>query len=1349
MGPFTISNSNLTLNSYTDNTNTTTDSSLTIEGALQNTGNVELFNKSTLTVQGLVTNNDFIALTGGGNTLVGSGFTNSLTIDVGAGDTADFRTGATPVGTGDTFTNLTNGTLTGGSYNVYGTFDYDTSAGTGRGQILNMSSARVTVGGEGAILYGPNLGQADALVNLGSLANNSSLEVDGQTRTFNPGSGTFSLDSSSLTLSSYSNGVMTSPAVVTIAGALQTATVGAINFYGGSSLAVLGGVSFGSNTGIALNSAGETLTGTSLTNNGGLTVAANSTADFRSGTGTTLTNLSGNVLTGGTYDILGNLYYNAAPADGLIQKLSGANVTLGNANSILFGPSGMAGGSNPVYSTGRTERQHPYDRRGSLTATPGGGVFKLDPSTLNLNNGTVMTINGAVNNSTGSAINLNGGGNMLFAQGFTNNGSLFVGAGDTADFRGNTPGSFTNLSSAGVLTGGTYDIAGTFQFDASGAGGAAILNIADGTTVTLDSLGGNNIAILSGAGTDAIDSVKEVAGTLNIGGSANSNADQVAMTRGLSPNGGTLTVDSTGAVNIAASGWSGVTTANITGSVAVNAGGQFNVGGASGSSSDGMGSSANLTGSFTNAGTVAINGEFNGITAGGTFVNSGTLNVNGEGDFVAAQGLSNHSGMTGGTINIADGATLDARVGGAMGTSTNTFADLQGTTLQGNGTFNVGGTFIFDPSSGANGGNIYTIGTGATLALTSSGAQVLFGPGEQDALANLTDIKGTLNLENDASHTFTPKGGSPGGGTLTVDSTGAVNLSGSSAMTVSGHLTNAGAFTQQDNNSTTVNIGGNLNNSATGTYTVGYGNTTNVDLAVNNAAGGIINVNGGFDGSQAGKLSVTSGIDNFGAVNVNAEGGFSSAGGVITAGSLVTNEATGNITVGNDASITAPGFHNSGTLAVLSGGLADFRNGTFTNLSGGTLTGGTYNVGGTFQFDSSSGAINKIGAGTSLTLDGQNSGAYQVLSGTSTALANLTGNAGTFILTNGVTFATDTTANSGPGRFTNTGTLTTNGTGSNAFNVTGDVFNTSPGVVNVNGAGDTITASGQFNNSGTVSFGGTNASITSTGDFTNAASGMVTVTGSGNTLTTDAMLDNSGDITVGGGGSVNAATGMTQSGGLLTINSGGGLTVQGGNTLTQTGGTTTVNIGGTLTAGLVDLQGGKLTGGGNIAANLTVDGGTLNPGDPQSIEVTGNYDQTAAGILDIDLAGASSFDQVNATGTAMLGGTLDLTLESGFSAAVGTVFDIVNWTTPTMTPGNFTTFNDVTFNNGTETFIEAVNGQHVDITVESTTVAPPAPEPSTLSMLFASLLGAGILWRRRRRQTDPPQNKCSLSKRVL
>jgi hypothetical protein len=86
--------------------------------------------------------------------------------------------------------------------------------------------------------------------------------------------------------------------------------------------------------------------------------------------------------------------------------------------------------------------------------------------------------------------------------------------------------------------------------------------------------------------------------------------------------------------------------------------------------------------------------------------------------------------------------------------------------------------------------------------------------------------------------------------------------------------------------------------------------------------------------------------------------------------------------------------------------------------------------------------------------------------------------------------------------------------------------------------------------------------------------------------------------------------------------------------------------------GTASIQGGVLSGSGVIAGNLTNSGGYLSPGhSPGSISVAGDFIQGADGTLIVENGGATpdAFDQLNVTGTATLGGNLDLKLIDGYT----------------------------------------------------------------------------------------------------
>jgi len=79
--------------------------------------------------------------------------------------------------------------------------------------------------------------------------------------------------------------------------------------------------------------------------------------------------------------------------------------------------------------------------------------------------------------------------------------------------------------------------------------------------------------------------------------------------------------------------------------------------------------------------------------------------------------------------------------------------------------------------------------------------------------------------------------------------------------------------------------------------------------------------------------------------------------------------------------------------------------------------------------------------------------------------------------------------------------------------------------------------------------------------------------------------------------------------------------------------------------------------------------------DPALLNITGNFTQSAAGSLNIKIAGlvaGSQFDQVAINGAAMLNGTLNVTLVGGFTPAAGNSFAIMTFGLPS---GVFATTN--------------------------------------------------------------------------
>ncbi len=142
-------------------------------------------------------------------------------------------------------------------------------------------------------------------------------------------------------------------------------------------------------------------------------------------------------------------------------------------------------------------------------------------------------------------------------------------------------------------------------------------------------------------------------------------------------------------------------------------------------------------------------------------------------------------------------------------------------------------------------------------------------------------------------------------------------------------------------------------------------------------------------------------------------------------------------------------------------------------------------------------------------------------------------------------------------------------------------------------------------------------------------------------------------------------------------------TVVSANTYTQTAGATVLN-GGTINCGALSIDAGALSGTGTINADVT-NGGQVIPGGTGAagpLQINGAYTQTAAGALDIGIGGAtagSQYARVTISGTASLGGTLNVALVNNFHPAVGNTFQILTFG---FTAGNFTGYNGLSLGGG-------------------------------------------------------------------
>ncbi len=382
---------------------------------------------------------------------------------------------------------------------------------------------------------------------------------------------------------------------------------------------------------------------------------------------------------------------------------------------------------------------------------------------------------------------------------------------------------------------------------------------------------------------------------------------------------------------------------------------------------------------------------------------------------------------------------------------------------------------------------------------------------------------------------------------------------------------------------------------------------------------------------------------------------------------------TGTFVLTNDGVIV---FQDTGTLAAHSGptivnrGLFEIRNdalfdytGTGANLTfdnQGTLRKAAGDGATTMEFTLNNRSVVDIQTGvlnlpsSAAFSDGASfigAGVTRLIGGSSTY--TFTGNIGGSSLE----FATGVIAGSG----TLTGGMTWTGgylTGANSLTV---------------GVGATLTLAGtavksmtgpcMLINDGTVHFEGTGSiaahsgpTILNRGLFELRNDALFDYVGTGANL----VIDNEGTFRK------TTATGTTTM--EFQVNNSGAMEFQSGvlnflSFFTQTAGSATLAGGNIQSSQTLSFQGGVLGGSGTITGNVDNTGATVAPGaSAGALTITGNYTQSAAGVLAIEIGGTTQgtlFDHLNVGGTASLNGALQLSRINAFAPTSMDAFEIL------------------------------------------------------------------------------------------
>ncbi|MGH9375324.1 MAG: PEP-CTERM sorting domain-containing protein [Terriglobia bacterium] len=839
----------------------------------------------------------------------------------------------------------------------------------------------------------------------------------------------------------------------------------------------------------------------------------------------------------------------------LVNDLGGtidATTASGQIATLTLNPPGGVTNQGLMEATSGTLQIQTAVANGGGKITANGGTVEL-LSGSSVTGGTLTNKGGTLETATANATVLDG---STTAGAVTINGTYTSSLDTVTDLNGTiinkgviqVNGGSGNYSILGLGSPGatvenvTLQGGGTVTLSSTAAGGryAVIEQVGDGpatltnvnNTIQGNGAIGGNITVTneSGGMIDATTSSGQLS-TLTLGGSGFTNAGLMEAT-----NGGELLIETpvnnTGG-NVTANGGAIVVDNTITG-------GTLNtLNGGTMETLPGVNNGANLIGVAVSAGSAYATANDNVTGLQGTISNHGTILVNGGG--VLGIGSSTAPNVTlqgGGTVTLKTlSGGFEAGIAGAFHVSGATLTNVNNT-IQGNGS--IEGLALVNQSSGVIDA---TTASGLSNTLTLSGGSPITNQGLIEATSGVLVIDG--GTTNNAGGNITANGGTVQlvgaiiqGGTLntanggTIETTTDLDSATLDGSTASGAVTINGAYTVSTDTSTSIK--GTITNH--GVIQVGASGSNAALLISANTTlndGGAVNLSTSTTGGvavleQSGGSFTLTNVDNTvkgnGIIGNNGLSLLNDSGGTIEA-TTASGQIT-TLTINGGGKVT-----NNGTFEATAGTTLHATNVTFTNFSGSTLTGGTYNANGTIQINSLGFAGGEIVTNNAnIILDGSNSGASAILDlAGKNALSALVANEGNFTVENGgnadfttagnlsnsgtVDVAASTTLTTGTGgarNYTQSGGMTTvNGTlKSSAVAINGGLLNgtgTVAGAVSI-GSGGTIEAGdapGTININGSLAIGGTlNEVITSSGfDALNITGtpGSLTL-GSGSTL---------------------------------------------------------------------------------------------------------------------------------------------------------------------------------------------------------------------------------------------------------
>jgi hypothetical protein len=509
------------------------------------------------------------------------------------------------------------------------------------------------------------------------------------------------LNSSGQTLTLNSSAGPTTVSSVTI-------DAGSLNVQSGATLSTTGNFSNGGT--LATTDAGQVIVGGNFNNASGAALNLETTS---SGGGGGSVTVAGVFINNGAVTMAPESIQAGTLSAGSFEN-SGA-IQVGEGNSLISkGDFDNNAGSSLVLSGGPD--------LGS-TATIGGNFNNAGGATLQLSGDAIdaspvnVTVTGAFTNGAGGIVKLLADGDAITAASFSNSGSILVG-GDlfgadelksTGDFV-NSAGGSLSLTGGGVVTvGGNFvNAGGSLSVVDSTATIGGNFNNAGGSTLQIsETFISSNVTVV-GVFTNGAGAAVNMTGsgdTLSAGSFVNSGS--ISLTGDFFGFGETL--QSTGDFNNNAGGSLTLVegTVNVGGNFNNNAGGTLTLYNATALTVGGnFNNAAGATLQYTDPPTTG-----NVTTVAGTFTNGGTVNMQGSGDSLTVAGVFTNSG----SVVVGATETLNAN-GGYTNTGTTGVAGILNTTTyqQNAGSTDVSGTL--NATNYQYGGGTTTVETGGRIA---------------------------------------------------------------------------------------------------------------------------------------------------------------------------------------------------------------------------------------------------------------------------------------------------------------------------------------------------------------------------------------------------------------------------------------------------------------------------------------------------------------------------------------------------------------------------------------------------------------------------------------------------------